>query len=272
VAIDVVGLIYWFADKRISGWQTTLRESAKAGESNPRFQASRIVRVGVRLLRDLVVAALILGTFLFGFATFPATRIFTDALGKLLGPPLQDAARAVEDYVPNLGYLFVILVLAWVLLKALKSLFTSIQNGTLVFDHFRADWAEPTYKVCRTILVLFQLMVSFPYLPGAHSTFFRGFSVFLGALVTFGFSGAIGNLLAGIQLTYARAFKVGDVIQIEGVYGKVTEKTLLATRLVTAGQEHVTIPNAKVLTDSVTNYSTHNLNKGGGVSACHQWL
>ena len=74
LAIHLVGLIYWFADKRIASWQTTLRESVKAGESNPRFQASRIVRVGMRLLRDLVVAALILGTFLFGFARFPATR------------------------------------------------------------------------------------------------------------------------------------------------------------------------------------------------------
>ncbi len=266
LALHVVGVIYFFADKRIAIWQATLRDSVKAGESNPRFQASRIVRIGVRALRDLLVIALILGFFLNGLAVFPATGIFVDALLRVLGPPLQDAARAVEDYVPNLGYIFVILVLAWAILKAMNSLFTAIQNGTIVFDHFPPDWAEPTYKLCRTILFLFALMVSFPYLPGAHSTFFRGFSVFVGALVTFGSSGAIGNLLAGIQLTYARAFKVGDVIQIEGVYGKVTEKTLLATRVLTAGQEHVTIPNAKVLTDSVTNYSTHGLNKGVAVS------
>lgn len=266
LAFHFVGMIYLFADKRIAGWQATLRDSVKAGESNPRFQASRIVRIGVRVLRDLLVIALILGFFLNGFAVFPATGIFVDALSRLLGPPLRDAARAIEEYVPNLGYIFVILILALGILKALKSLFTAIQNGTIIFDRFPSDWAEPTYKLCRTTLFLFALMVSFPYLPGAHSAFFRGFSVFVGALVTFGSSGAIGNLLAGIQLTYARAFKVGDVIQIEGVYGKVTEKTLLATRVLTAGQEHVTIPNAKVLTDSVTNYSTHGLNKGVAVS------
>jgi small-conductance mechanosensitive channel len=266
LAIHILGLVYWFIDKRIASWQTTLRKSVKAGESNPRFQASRIVRVGVRLLRDLMVAALILGTFLFGFATFPATRILTDALRNLLGPPLQDAAQAAENYVPNLGYILVILVLAWGILKALKLMFTAIRDGTLVFDRFPPDWAEPTYKLCRTVLLLFALMVSFPYLPGAHSAFFRGFSVFVGALVTFGSSGAIGNLLAGIQLTYARAFKVGDVIQIEDVYGMVTEKTLLVTRVLAAGQEYVTIPNAKVLNNSVTNYSMHGLNKGVAVS------
>lgn len=266
LATHAVGVIYWRADKRTAKWQSTLRASIKVGESHPRFQASRMVRVGLRLLRDVLMAALILTTFLYGFATFPATRIFVDTLVRFLGPPLQDAAIAIENYVPNLGYLFVILVLTWGLLRSLKFLFTSIQNGTIVFESFPADWGEPTYKLCRTILFLFALMVSFPYLPGAHSAFFRGFSVFVGALVTFGSSGAIGNLLAGIQLTYARAFKLGDVIQVEGVYGKVTKKTLLATRLLTAGQEYVTIPNAKVLTDSVTNYSMHGLNQGVAVS------
>lgn len=266
LAIYVVGQMYWFADKRIGAWQARLRASGKALEVNPQFHASRIIRFCALLLRDLVAAVLVLGYFFYGFANFPRTRIFTNALRKLLEPPLQDTARALENYVPNLGYLFVILVVAWIILKGLKYLFVSIQNGNIVFDKFPAEWADPTYKLCRTILLLFVLMVSFPYLPGANSAFFRGFSVFVGALVTFGSSGVIGNLLAGILLTYARAFKVGDVVQIEGVYGTVTEKTLLVTRVITAGNEHVAIPNNKILTDSVTNYSTHGLNKGVAVS------
>jgi small-conductance mechanosensitive channel len=207
-----VGLVYWYVDQRIAAWQARLRASVKAGETNPRFHASRITRVCVRLLRELLAAALLLGYFFYGFANFPRTEIFTNALRKLLESPLHDAAQAVENYVPNLGYLFVILPIAWVLLKGLKYLFHSIKNGAIVFEKFPADWADPTYKLCRTILFVFVLMVSYPYLPGSDSTFFRGFSVFVGALVSFGSSGLIGNLLAGILLTYARAFKVGDVI------------------------------------------------------------
>jgi small-conductance mechanosensitive channel len=266
LAIYVIGQAYGFADKRIAAWQAQLRGSGKALEANPRFHASRIIRLCLHLLRNLLATALILAYFFYGFANFPRTEIFTNALLKLLAPPLQDASRAVENYVPNLGYLFVILAFGWVLLKGLKYLFNSIQNGTVVFEKFPPDWADPTYKLCRTILFVFVLMVSFPYLPGSNSAFFRGFSVFVGALVTFGSSGLIGNLLAGILLTYARAFKVGDVVRIEGVYGKVTEKTLLVTRVITAGNEHVAIPNGKVLTDSVTNYSTHGFGRGVAVS------
>ena len=262
----LLGVAYWFADRRIEAWQARLHASRTAIESNPRFQISKILRICIRLFRNLGAAALILAFFFYGFANFPRTEIFTNALRKLLAPPLQDAARALENYVPNLGYLFVILSFGWILLKGLKYLFDSIQNGTMVFERFPAEWADPTYKLCRAILFLFVLMVSFPYLPGAHSAFFRGFSVFVGALVTFGSSGMIGNLLAGVLLTYARAFKIGDVVRIEGVYGKVTERTLLVTRVITAGNEHVAIPNGKVLADAVTNYSTHGLGKGVAVS------
>ena len=225
-----------------------------------------MLRVGIRLLRDILAALLILVYFFYGFTSFPRTRLLTNALRKMLGPPLEDMSRAVESYAPNLGYLFVILTLSWILLRALKYLFRSIQKGRIVLDTFPVEWADPTYKLCRSILFLFVVMVSFPYLPGAHSPFFRGFTVFIGALVTFGSSGVIGNLLAGILLTYTRAFKVGDVVKIESAYGKVTDKTLLVTRLITVGNEHVTIPNSKVLNESVTNYSVHGFGQGVAVS------
>ncbi len=261
LAIYAVGLVYRFGDGRIDAWQSRLRINGVV-ESSPRFHASRVFRTGIHLLCTLLATALVLVYFLYGFAIFPRTRILTDGLLKFLGPPFRDVSKAFEDYIPNLGYLFVIVLFGWVLQKVLKYFFTSIQRGDIALADFPAEWAEPTYKLSRSALLLLVLMVSLPYLPGAHSPFFRGFSLFFGALVTFGSSGVIGNLFAGILLTYQRAFRLGDVVRIEGVYGKVTEKTLLITRVVTAGNEHVTIPNSKVLADSVTNFSVHGLGKG----------
>src|SRR5271156_5006121 len=44
LAIHAVGLVYWFAERRIDGWQSRLRASGTV-ESNPQFHASRICRV-----------------------------------------------------------------------------------------------------------------------------------------------------------------------------------------------------------------------------------
>jgi small-conductance mechanosensitive channel len=256
-AIQGIGLAHAFADKRIEAWQVRLRESTEAGETNPRFHASKILRMVNRLLRNALVIVLLLLYFGIGFSVFPRTKVITAVLREFLGPPLEDVVRAVENYLPKLGYLVVILMIGWVFLRAMRSIFASIKNGTIVFEHFPADWVDPTYKLCRTVLLLFILMVAFPYLPGSDSPFFRSFSLFVGALVTIGSGGTIGNLLAGILLTYTRAFRVGEVVSIDSAYGKVTETTLLTTRLITVGNKQVTIPNSKILTGAVTNYCAH---------------
>jgi len=256
LAIRFVGLVYSYFEDRINTTLEELQANGKAVQSNPRFHASRILKVSYRVIRNVVTAALIVAYVFYGFMHFPLTQVVTNEMKRVFGPPLQRGIHEVENYIPNLGYLLVIFLFGWIVLRGLKYFFSAIRRGTIVLEHFPADWADPTYKLCRSILFLFVLMVGFPYLPGAGNTFFRGFSLFVGALVTFGSSGAIGNLLAGILLTYARAFRVGDVVQIEGVYGRVSEKTLLVTRLVTTGNEQVAIPNSKVLNESVTNYST----------------
>lgn len=257
LAIQGIGLAHAFTDERIEAWQVRLRESTKSRETNPRFHASRILRLVNQLFRNALVVVLLLLYFGVGFSVFPRTKAISGVLREILGPPLEDAVRAVENYLPKLGYLVVILMIGWVFLRAMKSIFASIKNGTIVFEHFPPDWADPTYKLCRTVLLLFILMVSFPYLPGSDLPFFRSFSLFVGALVTIGSGGTIGNLLAGVLLIYTRAFSVGEVVSIGGVYGKVTERTLLTTRLMTMGNEQVTIPNSKILTGAVTNYSAH---------------
>jgi len=257
LAIRLVGLTYSFFEDRVNATLEELQTSGKAVPSNPRFHASRILKVSYRVVRNLVTAALLLAYVFYGFMHFPRTRVVTNEMSSVFGPPIQRGIHEVENYIPNLGYLLVILLFGWIVLRGMKYFFSAIRRGTIVLEHFPADWADPTYKLCRSIVFLFVLMVGFPYLPGAGTAFFRGFSLFVGALVTFGSSGAIGNLLAGILLTYARAFRVGDVVQIEGVYGRVAEKTLLVTRLVTTGNEQVSIPNSKVLNESVTNYSAH---------------
>jgi small-conductance mechanosensitive channel len=260
-AFYLVGLMYRFGDRRIVAWQSRLRAGGTS-ETSPRFQVSRIIQVGIHVLCTILSGTLVLVYFFHIFRMFPRTRILVAALVKFLGPPLSGAYKAFQNYVPNLGYIFVILVCGWILQKALKYFFASIQRRNIVFASFPVEWAEPTYKLSRAGLILLVLVVSFPYLPGANSPLFRGFSLFFGALLTFGSSGFIGNLLAGILLTYQQAFRLGDVVRIEGTYGRITKKTLLITRLLTIGNEHVVIPNSKVLAASVTNHSA-NSDSGG---------
>lgn len=93
-------------------------------------------------------------------------------------------------------------------------------------------------------------------MPGSESPIFKGVSVFVGVLFTFGSAVALGNVVAGLVLTYMRAFKLGDRVKIGEVTGDVIGRSLLVTRVRTIQNEIISIPNSTVMNNHTINYST----------------
>ncbi len=259
LAIQGTGIIYWAIEKRLTWW-------AQRQVTYPPTSLRRHMRRGFSLLNHAFRTTALVFLLLVFIPTvlryFPKTQVFVQTIDNYMGNPARDILQAIVNYLPNLGYLILIIFMGWILSKLLKYVFDSLGDGSLTISGFLPEWAEPTYKLCRTLLYLFLLMVSYPYLPGSNSEFFKGFSVFVGALVTFGSSGAINNIVSGFVLTYTRAFRVGDMVKIGDVVGIVLEKTTLSTRIRTARNEEVTIPNGSVLTSTVTDYSARAATEG----------
>jgi small-conductance mechanosensitive channel len=130
---------------------------------------------------------------------------------------------------------------------------SSVESRISGFD---ADWAQPTYKIVRLLVVVFALVVAYPYIPGAESPAFRGLSLFFGILVSLGSSSTISNIIAGYSQAYRRMFKVGDRVRIDEVTGDVVEVRLLVTHLHTVKNEEVIVPNSKILSGAVVNFSS----------------
>jgi small-conductance mechanosensitive channel len=74
-------------------------------------------------------------------------------------------------------------------------------------------------------------------------------------LFSLGSTAAIANIIAGVALTYMRAFNVGDRVRIADTIGDVVEKSLMITRVRTVKNVEVTIPNAMVLGSHMINFS-----------------
>ncbi len=127
---------------------------------------------------------------------------------------------------------------------------------------FYADWANPTYQIIKVLIIAFMLVVIFPYLPGSDSPIFKGVSVFLGFLFTFGSAGSLSNIISGLVLTYMRLFKIGDRVKIADVTGDVIEKSLLVTRIRTTKNEIISIPNSTIMNSPTINYSSDAQDKG----------
>ncbi|MGB3729374.1 MAG: mechanosensitive ion channel family protein, partial [Thermodesulfobacteriota bacterium] len=196
------------------------------------------------------------------FSFFPKTRgvsaklfdYFIDAVGFVL--------TAVWDYIPNLLTLFVIFAFGFYLIKLMRLFFRGVEEGRISLSGFYPEWASPTFAISRFLVIAFLIIVAFPYLPGKDSPAFQAVSIFFGVLISLGSTGAVSNVVAGIVLTYMRAFKIGDTVQIADTNGDIVEKTMFVTRIRTVKNVEITVPNAMVLNDHIINYSALAENEG----------
>jgi small-conductance mechanosensitive channel len=219
-------------------------------------QILNIINFSLRIVKYLIIAFQLFITLPIIFSLFPATRNLASTLFGYIINPLKGIVIGVVSYIPNLITIVIILWVTRYLLRALKFFATQIGRGKLVINGFYADWTWPTFNILRIFIYAFTVIVIFPYLPGSNSPVFQGVSVFLGVIFSFGSSSAIGNLIAGLVITYMRPFKIGDRIRIQDTTGFVVEKTLMVVRIKTHKNEYVTYPNTMILNSGIINYNT----------------
>jgi small-conductance mechanosensitive channel len=146
--------------------------------------------------------------------------------------------------------------------KGLKYISNEIGAGRLRISGFYPDWAAPSFNLARFFLYAFMIAMIYPHLPGANSGVFQGISVFIGLVVSLGSTAVIGNIVAGMVITYMRPFKIGDMIKLNETCGTVIEKTPFVTRIRTLKNEIITIPNSFMLSSHTTNYTASADNYG----------
>ena len=211
---------------------------------------------GLKIFRYIVMCFQLFLTVPIVFSLFPRTqRLATTIFGYIFNP-IKNIGIGIVKYIPNLFTIIVIVAVTHYVIKALKYLSVQITRGKLVIHGFYPDWAEPTYRILQVLLWAFTVAIVYPYLPGSDSKIFQGVSVFVGIIFTLGSSTAIGNLVAGLVITYMRPFKIGDRVQIKESTGFVVEKNLMVVRLKTHKNEYVTFPNLIILNSSIINYHT----------------
>ncbi|QNM94704.1 mechanosensitive ion channel family protein [Chitinimonas koreensis] len=220
----------------------------------------------LRLGRLLLLALIVYVTIERCFSYFPATQALSGKLAGWLLDPLKNGALLFARALPDLLFLAVLAICTRYLLRATRYLFREIERGKLRIDGFYPDWAGPTQKIASFLLIVFALMVAYPYIPGSGSDAFKGVSLFIGVLFSLGSTGAVSNIVAGVILTYMRAYRAGDLVRIGEVQGVVISHSLLVTKLHTIRNQEITIPNSVVLQGHVTNLSSSGARRGALVS------
>jgi small-conductance mechanosensitive channel len=210
----------------------------------------------MRIVRVLIVLVLLYVYLNFVLGLYPWTRPLALHLFNMVFEPLSTMAMGLLESIPDLVFLAILTIVVWYILRMVGLFLKGVQRGTVTVAEFDPEWAVPTYRIVRFLIIAFALVVAYPYIPGSQSEAFKGISIFLGVVFSLGSSSVVANIIAGYALIYRRVFKVGDRIRIDNHTGDVLTITAQVTHLRSLKNEEITIPNSVILNTQVINYSS----------------
>lgn len=166
----------------------------------------------------------------------------TDYTGNLL--------NIVLDYSPKLISAFLILFLGLYLIR--------ISNRVLRKIMIRRK-LDPTLSKFLADLLLWALrillFITFISKLGIETSSFVAILGAMGLAVGLSLQGSLSNFAGGMLIILFKPFRVGDLIEAQGVIATVNEIQIFVTKLTTANNQTVFVPNGMLSNGTIINYS-----------------
>jgi len=153
------------------------------------------------------------------------------------------------DFTTIIGILIIVLAAI-----AIERLVTRYLSRFAKRAKLKPDATNNLVLFFRIILLVGTVLV-ITRVGGLQPEWIIAISTIAGAALGFASQKTLGNFLAGLFLLAARPFKVGDYVRLGNVEGIVQEVTINYTKILTIGNNTVSISNIQILDRDVTNYS-----------------
>jgi small-conductance mechanosensitive channel len=136
---------------------------------------------------------------------------------------------------------------------------SSLLDG-LFYDEKRSSETSDKTSLGSIVLLLRLFIISTGFILGMiiAGIPLNSVGLFFGALgvgIGFGLQGLISNLISGIVLAFERPVYVGDIIEIDGQRGRVTDIGLRAIKVDTADGAEYVVPNGNLTNQILKNWT-----------------
>ncbi len=109
-------------------------------------------------------------------------------------------------------------------------------------------------SIVRWLLILFVVIAALSRL-GLNTNSLIALIGAAGLAIGLSLKDSLQNFAAGVMLLVFRPFKTGDFVEVAGTSGGVKEIKIFSTTLHTPDNKEVIIPNGKIYSDVITNFS-----------------
>jgi small-conductance mechanosensitive channel len=135
-----------------------------------------------------------------------------------------------------------------------KSVCWLIRKRLLSYPRINENTASIIQKIIYYFLLVFVLLFGLRILKIPLTAFtFLGGALAIG--IGFGTQTLMNNFISGFIIMAERPIRVGDLIQLEGNFATVEEVGVRCTRIRTADNVHILVPNSKFLDQNIINWT-----------------
>lgn len=158
--------------------------------------------------------------------------------------------KVLLDYTPKLISAFVILIVGIYAIRFINRMVKKIMVKRDLDPTLSKFLADILIWVLRVLL-----FVTFISKLGIETSSFVAILGAAGLAVGLSLQGSLSNFAGGMLIILFKPFRVGDTIEAQGVIGTVSEIQIFVTKLLSANNQTIFIPNGILSNGIITNFS-----------------
>lgn len=155
----------------------------------------------------------------------------------------------------SIYHIFIILLIFFIthlILLGVKKVFKRQTES----NHIDIGLGASIFQIIKYIIWVVAIVISLESI-GVNVTILLAGSAALLVGLGMGMQHIFNDIISGIIILFERSLKVTDIVEVDGIIGKVEEIGIRTSRIVTRDNIQMIIPNSKFISDNVVNWS-HN--------------
>ena len=164
--------------------------------------------------------------------------------------PAQLMSMAVS-YAPKIiGAILTLIIGFWIASAITKAVGRAMERSGLDKD------VVPFLKSLVSVILKVMVVISAAGIVGIETTAFVGLIAAAGLAIGMALQGTLGHFASGIMVLIFKPYRVGDLVDIQGVVGHVKEIQVFNTIINTLDHKQVIMPNGIATSGIMTNLSS----------------
>lgn len=167
---------------------------------------------------------------------------------------MEESTSKFMDIAISIGTNLIAAVIIYVVGKWIAKFLSKTTEKLMIKANVDQALAGFAKNLVYAIILVFTIIAALGSM-GVETTSFAAILAAAGLAIGMALSGTLSNFASGVMIILFRPFKIGDFVDAGGVMGTVKEIKIFNTVFATGDNRKVIVPNTKISSDTITNFS-----------------